>query len=363
MTTKKVRKIKNKTLKIKKSNINSNFDSGNIRLIKKKEDTYFLEINDDPYKKNTKKKFQYWFYFKVSNAKNKNNKYIIENIRSYFNDWCSFNVCYSYDNKTWRRCETFVNDRLTWTKKSRKNTIWFAYYVPYTLSRKIKMMNKLKNNNNVDYKLLGKTSLKNDIDMITIGNGKKIVWVVARQHPGESIGSWIMEGFLRKLLRNVKEIKEKFTFKIVMMANPDGVYLGRWYLTKDGNNTNINWYKNSNVVETKLVMNEMKKDNIYMVLDLHGDEGAPKHFLTKGKKTKVYYKFNELLNKYNSNFQLEDYYDLETPNSKPRPTLDRFVHNGITLEGSLKHKIGKNVSLEKEPLKIGSDIFKVFKEL
>ena len=65
MTTKKVRKIKNKTLKIKKSNINSNFDSGNIRLIKKKEDTYFLEINDDPYKKNIKKSFNIGFILKL----------------------------------------------------------------------------------------------------------------------------------------------------------------------------------------------------------------------------------------------------------------------------------------------------------
>lgn len=363
MTTKKVRKIKNKTLKIKKSNISSNFDSGNINLVKKKDNKYFLEIKDDPYKKNTNKKYQYWFYFKVTNAKNKNNQYIIQNIRTYFNDWCSFNVCYSYDNKTWKRCETFINDRITWNKKSKKNTIWFAYYVPYPLSRKIKIMNKLKKHKNVEYKLLGKTKLNNDIDMISIGEGKKIVWIVARQHPGESIGSWIMEGLLRKLLTNIKEMKEKFTFKIVMMANPDGVYLGRWYLTKDGSNMNTSWFKNSKVKESKLIMNEMDKDKIYMVLDLHGDEGSPNHFLTKGKKTKVYNRFNELLNKYNSNFQLEDYYDLENPNSSYRPTLDRYVHNGITLEGALKHKLDKKISLEKEPLKIGSDIFKTFKQL
>jgi len=363
MRTKKVRKSKNKTLKIKKTNIDSNFDSGNIKLIKKEDNKYFLEINDDPYKKNIKKKYQYWFYFKVTNAKNKNNQYIIQNIRTYFNDWCSFNVCYSYDNKIWKRCETFVNDRLTWTKKSKHNTIWFAYYVPYTLKRKVKLMNKIKNNSNVSYKLLGKTNMKNDIDMITIGRGDKIIWIVARQHPGESIGSWILEGFLKKLLTNNNELKNKFTFKIVMMANPDGVYLGRWYLTKKGDNTNINWYKNSRVLETKLIMNEMNKDNIHMILDIHGDEGSPKHFLTKGKKTKIYNRFNELLNKYNSNFQLEDYYDLETPNSKPRSTLDRYTHNGITLEGALKHKIKNYSSLEKEPLKIGSDIFKVFKQL
>ena len=126
---------------------------------------------------------------------------------------------------------------------------------------------------------------------------------------------------------------------------------------------NTSWFKNSKVKESKLIMNEMDKEKIYMVLDLHGDEGSPNHFLTKGKNTKVYNRFNELLNKYNSNFQLEDYYDLENPNSSYRPTLDRYVHNGITLEGALKHKLDKKISLEKEPLKIGSDIFKTFKQL
>lgn len=30
-------------------------------------------------------------------------------------------------------------------------------------------------------------------------NAKALVVVIARQHPGETVGSWMMEGFLNKL--------------------------------------------------------------------------------------------------------------------------------------------------------------------
>lgn len=32
------------------------------------------------------------------------------------------------------------------------------------------------------------------------GDGKKKVWVIARQHPGESMAEWFMEGLLKRLL-------------------------------------------------------------------------------------------------------------------------------------------------------------------
>ena len=71
-------KNKNKTKKnyIKKIIIDSNFESGNIKLISKKNNTINLEIENEPYPKNTKKKYQNWFYFIVSNITNKKIKFI-----------------------------------------------------------------------------------------------------------------------------------------------------------------------------------------------------------------------------------------------------------------------------------------------
>ena len=31
------------------------------------------------------------------------------------------------------------------------------------------------------------------------GGAKRVVWIIGRQHPGESMASWWMEGFVRRL--------------------------------------------------------------------------------------------------------------------------------------------------------------------
>ena len=63
------------------------------------------------------------------------------------------------------------------------------------------------------------------IKAITINdyrNCKAFVVVIARQHPGESVGSWLMEGFINQL----KAISSSIAWLIVPMLNIDGVLLG-----------------------------------------------------------------------------------------------------------------------------------------
>ena len=51
----------------------------------------------------------------------------------------------------------------------------------------------------VDYRVLGKTLDGQDIDCLSIGEGPLTVWLYARQHPGESMAEWWMEGALENL--------------------------------------------------------------------------------------------------------------------------------------------------------------------
>lgn len=52
---------------------------------------------------------------------------------------------------------------------------------------------------------------------------KAIGIVIARQHPGETVGSWMMEGFLNKLQKN---LSDSIMWIIFPMINVDGVILG-----------------------------------------------------------------------------------------------------------------------------------------
>ena len=45
----------------------------------------------------------------------------------------------------------------------------------------------------------GQTLDGRDVDLVTVGKGKLVAWLIARQHPGESMAGWFVEGIVDKL--------------------------------------------------------------------------------------------------------------------------------------------------------------------
>jgi len=71
--------------------------------------------------------------------------------------------------------------------------------------------------------------------------GKRVVFLTARVHPGESPASHMLNGFLRFLFsRDVRarELLSHFVFKVVPMLNPDGVFRGYYRTGVTGANEN-----------------------------------------------------------------------------------------------------------------------------
>ena len=69
-------------------------------------------------------------------------------------------------------------------------------------------------------------------DKETVNDSKKIVLISCRVHPGETVSSFIVEGFIKKLLSlenaDSRALVESVIFKIVPMINPDGVVYGNF---------------------------------------------------------------------------------------------------------------------------------------
>lgn len=63
-------------------------------------------------------------------------------------------------------------------------------------------------------------------------DSKKVVLISCRIHPGETVSSFIVEGFIKKLLSlenaDSRALIESVIFKIVPMINPDGVVYGNF---------------------------------------------------------------------------------------------------------------------------------------
>jgi hypothetical protein len=98
--------------------------------------------------------------------------------------------------------------------------------------------------------VVGKTVHGRDMTLLTVTNpgkpeqGKKIIWLMFRQHAWEASTSHVCEGALRFLLSRDPEavrLRDEVIWKIFPMADPDGVARGGVRFNAHGYDLNRNW--------------------------------------------------------------------------------------------------------------------------
>jgi len=264
------------------------FDSGNI-IVKSAEDPgdIRLEIRRD-----TGSDFFQWFHFRVTGAKGTPLSMTIENAAqaAYLDGWTGYQACASYDRETWFRIETrYENGELTLQHDCELDTVWFAYFAPYSMERHQDLIAWAQIQNGVELEILGDTLDGRSMDCVTVGDGDKTIWITARQHPGESMAEWWVEGFLNRLLDEAdpvaRKLKEQAVFHIVPNMNPDGSFRGHLRTNAKGVNLNREWDKASpeNSPEVYHVLENIRDTGVNLHLDVHGDEGLPYNFIAGGE--------------------------------------------------------------------------------
>ncbi|KAL4432359.1 hypothetical protein ABPG74_011118 [Tetrahymena malaccensis] len=108
---------------------------------------------------------------------------------------------------------------------------------------------------------------------------KKIIFIIARQHPGETPSSFVCEGFISYLLSDTIQARyllDNYIFKIVPMMNPDGVVVGNSRCNLSGSDLNRKWDNPDPVLHPEVfeVKKEIKKSHmkreVAIFCDLHG---------------------------------------------------------------------------------------------
>jgi murein tripeptide amidase MpaA len=267
--------------------ITSNFDSGNIKVLEINEPLDIqLAINND----NGSEFFQ-WFHYRLESTPFLQHKMHIGGLEksAYPEGWDGYQAVASYDRQTWFRVPTsYENGTLTIDFEPEQSHTYFAYFAPYSYERHLDLLYWAQSHDICEIETLGETLDGRDISLLTIGEpeeGKKKIWITARQHPGETMAEWFVEGLLHKLLDDedphAAALLSKAVFYVVPNMNPDGSVRGHLRTNALGINLNREWAEPSleKSPEVFHVLNKMHEVGLDMYLDIHGDEALPYNFV------------------------------------------------------------------------------------
>lgn len=264
--------------------ISENFDSGNIEIVNT-DNLNNIQLN---IRKDSNAQHFQWFHFRVQGLKDKECRFKIMNAHaaSFAKGYENYQAVASYDRKHWFRVPTEYNGQaLIISHQPDYNSIFYAYFTPYSYERHLDLVHSMQTNDLCEVVNVGETVDGRDIDLIHAGNGNgKKVWIIARQHPGESMAEWYIEGLLNRLFDKndavSKNILEKIQLFIVPNMNPDGAYLGNLRSNSAGTNLNREWLEPSmqKSPEVFLVRQKITEVGVDLFMDIHGDESLPYNF-------------------------------------------------------------------------------------
>lgn len=271
--------------------LSSTFDSGAIEIVDAaRADAIRLRIRRDSHAD-----FTQWFHFRLQGVQGQACRLVLENAGecTYPAGWKDYQAVASYDRQHWFRVPTRYDGRaLTIELTPEHDSLWFAYFEPYPDERHLSLVAAAQAAPGVRTRRLGQTVQGRDMTCITVGEpgpGKKTVWLIARQHPGETMAEWFVEGLLVRLTRQGawrgdplgRVLAERTVFHIVPNMNPDGSSLGNLRTNAAGANLNREWMEPNAETspEVLCVRQAIEATGVDLFFDIHGDEALPYVFI------------------------------------------------------------------------------------
>jgi len=229
-----------------------------------------------------------WFHFKAEGMHvGHTHTFRLSNAgqSSYKHAWSGYNAVASYDHVNWFRVPTrFDGETLHISLETREKHAWFAYFEPYSRERHDWLIDQALNHAGTRLLATGKSVEGRDIQLLRRGKGgegRRKVWIIAQQHPGEHMAEWFMEGIIERLQQDgdaeLKKLLAVADLYLVPNMNPDGAFHGHLRTNAMGQDLNRAWQSASQEIspEVLFVQTQMEKYGVDLFLDIHGDEEIP----------------------------------------------------------------------------------------
>lgn len=266
--------------------ISQNFDAGAIEVVRAEQ----AGAIDLKLRKDSHADIWQWFHFRLQGARHQEAVMRILNAgeATYAKGWENYRAVASYDRETWFRVDTeFDGKVMTIRHTPEHDSVYYAYFEPYSWERHLDLLSSVQHSPLARVEDLGNTVDGRDLNMVVVGDpaAEKKVWIIARQHPGETMAEWLVEGMLGALLDQAnpiaRSILQKAVLYIVPNMNPDGAARGNLRTNAAGANLNREWMTPSLETSPEVfhVKNKIHETGCDLFLDIHGDEALPYVFV------------------------------------------------------------------------------------
>ncbi|MDD5334034.1 MAG: M14-type cytosolic carboxypeptidase [Rhodoferax sp.] len=281
--------------------ISTAFDSGAIEVLSLA-DAGDIQLN---IRRDNASEFAQWFHFSLQGAMGLavTLRFLNAGACAYPKGWQGYRVVASYDRQHWFRIATeFDGTQMSAHLTPQTQCVYFAYFEPYSHERHLDLIASTAASDCVTVQHLGQTVDGRDLTLLRISDEgsatapaqKKKIWLIARQHPGEAMAEWFVEGFLERLLDGddpvARVLLAQCVFYVVPNMNPDGALRGNLRTNAAGANLNREWQNPSleKSPEVFWVRQKMQETGVDLSLDAHGDEGLPYNFCVGTEGTPGY---------------------------------------------------------------------------
>jgi len=278
------------------SRISCAFDAGAIEVVDEADATDLkVRLRADSHSD-----IRQWFHFRLQGARAQPTRIRILNAvdATYVEGWRGYQAVATYDRIDWFRVPTTFDGReLAIAHTPLRDSVYYAYFEPYSWERHLNLLGRVDASPRARVSDLGATVEGRDLNLVTVGTGgpgKKSLWVIARQHPGETMAEWFVEGMLERLLDPAdpvaRRVLERAVVHVVPNMNPDGSVRGNLRTNAAGANLNREWLAPSRERSPEVFHGRaaMQAAGIDAFLDIHGDEGLPYVFTDGNERLPTY---------------------------------------------------------------------------
>lgn len=240
---------------------NLNFAGASLGNIEKLGDAQFRCHVEGQHDERGRNRQATWFYFRMDHVKGRDVVLTLTDLVGEYNDrpgavgyGPDIVPVFSDDGRHWRHIPgtEWDNAKKEATVRFRPvgDSIWIAHVPPYTPRDLRRLLDEVGEKPFALVEVIGKTVQGRDMPMVTVttpavpDDGKRAVWLQARQHAWEAGTSYVMEGALRFITSDdpaAAALRDRVVFRFTPMVDLDGVAGGRVRYNANGYDVNRHW--------------------------------------------------------------------------------------------------------------------------